>query len=235
MPRKLFLFIIGIAVLSLTPALLNAQSTCAGFDKQGALMLWDPSGTQDHVTGGYHVFGANLTGQCQYSHVVGQYDCATISISYGSISNQDTGRLTTVNPLYQHNVGNSINSGTGSSPGGGPASSGVTAAATVTSCLVSCAAVIGFGGGLWGVGVTVSFPPDAIFGLSQADTLYCMPVVDPQGPGKGGSGFGGPECGGSEDCSENECCTNGSCGGCPANPLLVNPGTLVRQGDRKIN
>ncbi len=212
------------------------QTSCASYSTQDVPLFWDPYGTQDHVTGGYHQFYSTLTGSCVYASV-GMPNCSSVSTSYGSISNQDTGRLTTVNPLYQHNVGNSVNGGTNQAPLGGVATtSQATGAATVTSCLLSCGAVISFSGGTGtGVNVSVSFPPDSIFGLAQAISTSCPNEPDPSYGQGGGSGFGGTGCcGGGETCglfsrrggAQGEAgggtiCDPSTCGCEPASPIII--------------
>jgi hypothetical protein len=173
MLRKILVLfsIFGLSVIWAT-----AQS-CSDNNYQGDLIFWDPVGTQEHTGSGNHSFYSSLTSSCTYSSTGHQF-CATGCSAYGSISNTDTGRLTTVNPLYQHNPGNQVNGGYAGS-GAGSASCGATAAATVTSCLISCAAVISFSGSSTGIGVGVSFPPDSIFGLSQPYTYTCPVEPDP--------------------------------------------------------
>src|SRR5271155_2406353 len=135
MRRHILVLISGLC-LAVT-AVAQDSPSCTDYNYQDTPYFWTPTGTQDHVAGGYHIFYSTLTGNCTYASV-GQPNCSSTSQSYGSISNQDTGRLTTVNPLYQHNLGNSVNSGISQAPlGGATTTSQATAAATVTSCLLS--------------------------------------------------------------------------------------------------
>jgi len=115
------------------PVVWATAQSCSDYNYQGDLIFWDPVGTQEHTGSGNHSFYSSLTSSCTHSST-GSQTCATGCSAYGSISNTDTGRLTTVNPLYQHNPGNQVNGGYAGS-GAGPASCGATAAATVSGSL----------------------------------------------------------------------------------------------------
>lgn len=174
MIRQVVLF---LALLMIAPSWSAAQQSCSDFSVQGSPLFWDPFGDQGHLTGA-HQFYSTLTASCSYTGMGNQY-CTTACSAYGSISHQDTGALS--NPFYQHNLGNSVNGGFWEAVNAsGSISCQTTAAATVTSCLLSCATSISFSGSQSGVGVSVSFPADAIFGLSQGYGFSCFPELDPQ-------------------------------------------------------
>lgn len=208
-----------------------AQSTCATLSANSLSTYppWDPYGNQGHNTG-EHQFGTNSAATCSYSSIGGPY-CASVCNAYGSASGTDTGLIS--NPLYSHRLGAQVNPGT-SSANGAQIQCGATAAVTVVSCLVgtSCGTSITFSREVSGIGVTVSFPPNNIFSISQPYTNTCALQADPAyGDGgcaawqaahkNGAQDAPPPGCGGTEpDCGddgEDPCCY---CPGSGANPSL---------------
>ncbi len=211
MLRKMLISI--VACMASTCAM--GQTTCSDYNKPATPLPIDlggpATGAQNHING-YHLFTGSLVGSCTYTSV-GLPNCATTAEASGSISGNDTG-VTTLG--YQHKFGDAVypNPAQNQAPNGGATvQAGTTGAATVTACVLSCAATIGFSGGQYGVGVSISFPPQAIFGQPTTNLVVtCANEPDPQYSGGGGGGGGGGGPGGNGD---------GDCGGGDLSPIVI--------------
>jgi len=202
-----------VAALLLAVQWSQAQTTCASYNTSTTYPAWNPVGTQGHNSGA-HYFYTNSAANCTYSSIGLQY-CASSCSAYGSGNADDTGTVTPI--VDYHSLGAVVNPGT-STANGAQIQCGATAAVAAVACLIgtSCSAVVGFSGGAYGVGVSVSFPPGSIMGLSSAYTNTCALEADPTyGGGGGGSGC--------SETSPDYICYDCGCGcpDCPTSPIIV--------------
>jgi hypothetical protein len=175
-------------VAPLLAASFSWCQTCATYNLLTTYTPWDPSGTQGHNSGN-HQYGTNSASTCTYASIGQQY-CASSCSAYGSAFGNDTGTVTPI--IYSHTLGAVVNGGT-SSANGAQIQCGATAAVTAVACVIglSCSVSISFSGGLYGVNVSVGFPPSSIYNnVSQNYTQTCALRADPQNDGGGGGGGG---------------------------------------------
>jgi hypothetical protein len=133
--------------------------------------------------------------------------CSTNSYSYGSISGLDTGFSTISSLVYNHYLGNAVNTGTAYAAGGGSTTSQTTAGWAVEACnyITGCNVTVGISAGASGVGATVSFPGGAIMANAANLQTICIGHTDPQYQGRSGG------CG---SCQSN-------CGGGGGSPIII--------------
>jgi hypothetical protein len=202
-----------LALVVLSCSTIYGQS-CADYNYLDTYQPWDPSNNKGHLTGN-HTFGTNQAATCTYTSV-GEAYCASSCQAYGSGYGVDTG---STGVIYVHDLGAVVNGG-GSSQGGGPEAinvqCGSTAAVTAVQCPTgfSCGTTIGFSGGEWGIGVSVSFPSGSIWGATLVQQETCPAEPDPT--------WGGGGCGGEDGTND---CGGGGGGGCDGDTCLCDDGT----------
>jgi hypothetical protein len=216
-------------------AILMTAVWCAAQDPAGACSQFNASDTpvpvnfwevQEHANGG-HGFGDTLGGTCKYTNTgsTAGSPCASacqasaFPSGYGPTGSEQ-GILNAVDALYTHYLNGVANVGYAQAPAGGAAiQCGATFAAAVRSCLISCGVAVTINGSSTGVGMSVSFPADAIMALESPLTTTCASEAAPlacgsspgfvcaAGTGDGGSTSPTCESNGSWTCNGTTECT----------------------------
>jgi len=178
-----------VVLLMLAALAANAQD-CSQFNATDTPYDSTISGYEGH-TDGYHKFAYIMGGSCTYSGSTPGKACASTCTSTASAPAEwEVGHVTPV--LYHHEIGEDAYIGIVQAPAGGtPIQCAVTVAGAVNSCLLSCAVSIGFSGSTGGIGISISFPAQAVFKKQASLTTSCPPKSLPAC-----SGSGGPCCGG---------------------------------------
>ena len=144
---------------------------------------------QDGVTNanghinGYHYFGGQAAESCSYlSSSVPQVYCQTEAQVTPSVQTFDSGALTALIGFHvaRYNTGDA----NGYNPNGGTSAQGVGAAAWVYCLSNNCSVSVVISG----PGLSVTFPPSAVFTHSQNSNITCPAVADPQKCQQGGTG-----------------------------------------------
>jgi hypothetical protein len=130
--------------------------------------------TQEHNSG-QHNFTANVVGSCTYTDGTPSPGACNMQCSAQSSGvPAEFGSLSGL--VFVHATAKSDASGGSSSNGGtAPIQCQGTSAMTVRSCVVPCSTSVSVTAGANGFGVTISFPPSALWNDSSSHSVTCQP------------------------------------------------------------
>ncbi len=170
--------VIIVVVCGLSALAAGQSPTCANYNTSGQ-RSWGASGFTGHYAGGRHYISGLLSNECNYESIGTKY-CylSSLSDAYNEqpYDNQD------VNPLFEHVVVESSNTGSAISNSSLPADSSVTLAGVASACpiVIGCSLSISISGPGTGIGVSIVFPSNNLgFALSTSQQINCANYVDP--------------------------------------------------------